>query len=183
MYLYSQYTGPAALDGLAQPRDTSDRGRSIDAITKALQLNPAGGYVKGSAARRALDLAIASVPVTAARELHDQLTAATGPLGRLFRLRLHRATRATLLAVLWAKHLEQQKVLNDANVALKEACERAKARHSERRVRLAEYERAVDKVCRLSGEDSDDCQKARFDLAQAQTRAADDFRKHQASCP
>ena len=168
---------------LAQPRDTSDTGRSIEAITKALQLNPNNGYVKGSAARRQLHIAFLSVPLTAALELHTQLSAGTGPLGRLFQYRLHRATRKTFLDMLWAKHLAQQKNANDSQAALKEACERTKADFAAMRVRLAEMEQSVAKVCSTSGEDSDLCQQARFSLLSTKTRVEDGFRKHQSMCP
>lgn len=173
----------AGIGELAQPRDTSDTGRSIEAITKALQINPADGYVKGSAARRKLDLAILSVPLPSARALHEQLSAGTGALGRLFRYRLHRDTRKTLLDVLWAKHLAQQKIANDAQAALKEACDRAKAEFAALRVRLADMERTVAGLCSAHGEDSDACQQARFALLSTRTRLEDGVRKQQSICP
>ena len=173
----------AGIGELAQPRDTSDTGRSIEAITKALQINPADGYIKGSAARRKLDAAILSVPMPSALALHGQLSAGTGALGRLFQHRLHRATRKTLLDVLWAKHLDQQKVANDAQVVLKETCERTKAEFAAVRVRLAESERTVEKICSATGEGSDACQKARFAVQSMRTHLEDGLRKHQSSCP
>jgi hypothetical protein len=97
---------PSKLHGIgefAQP--TSDAERSIEAITKALQINPVDGYITGSAARRKLHIAFLSVPLPSALALHDQLSAGTGALGRLFQHRLHRATRKWLLDMLWAKHL------------------------------------------------------------------------------
>jgi len=173
----------AGIGELAQPRDTSDTGRSIEAITKALQINPADGYIKGGAARRKLDVAVLSVPLTSALALHQQLSAGTGALGRLFQYRLHRATRKTLLDVLWAKHLAQQKAESDAQARLKETCERTKATFAAVRVQLAEAERTVEKLCSASGEDSDACQKARFTLLGTKTRLEDGLRKHQSSCP
>jgi hypothetical protein len=94
----------AGIGELAQPKD-SDTERSIEAITKALQISPADGYIKGSAARRKLHIAILSVPLPSALALHERLSAGTGALGRLFKYRLHRATRKWLLDMLWAKHL------------------------------------------------------------------------------
>lgn len=173
----------AGIGGLAQPRDTSDTGRSIEAIAKALQISPADGYVKGSAARRKLDVAILSVPLTAALELHGQLRAGTGSLGRLFTYRLHRATRKTLLDILWAKHLAQQKVFSDAQAVLKATCERTKAEFAALRVRLSEIERTVESVCAGSGEDSDACQRARFTLLSAKTRLEDGLRTQRSICP
>jgi hypothetical protein len=173
----------AGFAGLAQPRDTSDTGRSIEAITKALQINPTDGYIKGSAARRKLDIAFLSVPLTSAFELHQQLSAGTGPLGRLFQYRLHRATRKTLLDVLWNKHLAQQKVSNDAQARLKETCERTKADFAAFRAQLTEMEKDVAKVCSVTGEDSDACQKARFSLLSTKTRLEDGFRRRQSICP
>ena len=173
----------AGIGELAQPRDTSDTGRSIEAITKALQINPPDGYIKGSAARRKLDVAVLSVPLPSALELHGQLSAGTGALGRLFKYRLHRATRKTILDVLWAKHLAQQKVANDAQARLKETCERTKADFAAVRARLADAERTVEKLCSASGEDSDACQKARFTLLGTRTRLEDGLRKHQSICP
>jgi hypothetical protein len=168
---------------LAQPRDTSDTGRSIEAITKALQISPADGYVKGSAARRKLDAAFTSVPVVSALELHGQLSAGAGALGRLFQYRLHRATRKTLLDVLWAKHLAQQKAWTDAQAVLTDACERAKPAFAAMRAGIDDMERAVEKVCSLNGEDSDACQKGRFTVLGMRTRLADRMRTQQASCP
>jgi hypothetical protein len=173
----------SGVSGLAQPRDTSDTGRSIEAITKALQINPADGYVKGGAARRKLDVAFLSVPLPSALALHKQLSAAEGALGRMFRQRLHRATRKALLDVLWSKQLAHQKVLDDAQRALKEACDRAKAEFAAMRVRLAAIQRSVDEACSASGEDSDACQRARFALLTTRTRLEHGLRRQQSMCP
>ena len=45
----------------------SDTERSIEAITKALQINPRDGYIKGSAARRKLHIAFLTVPLPSAQ--------------------------------------------------------------------------------------------------------------------
>ena len=97
----------AGIGELAQPSDTE---RSIAAITKALQISPADGYIKGSLARAKLHVAFLSVPLPSAKSLHDQLSAGTGALGRLFQYRLHRATRKWLLGILWNKHLAHENV-------------------------------------------------------------------------
>ena len=92
---------------LAQP---SDAERSIDFITKVLQINPRDGYIKGSSARRKLHLAILTVPLPSAREIHDQLKAGTGAVGQLFQGRLHSATRKWVLDMLWRRHLIHSKL-------------------------------------------------------------------------
>ena len=96
----------AGLGGLGQPSDTE---RSIEAITKALEISPVDGYIKGSAARAKLHIAFLSVPLPSALALHQQLSAGTGALGRLFQYRLHPATMTWLLGILWAKHLAHSK--------------------------------------------------------------------------
>ncbi|MGH9219813.1 MAG: hypothetical protein ACRD1W_10960 [Vicinamibacterales bacterium] len=105
-------TGKPALAGagigaLAQPSDTE---KSIEFLTKVLELNPRDGYVKGSAARRKLHIAILTVPLPSAKALHDQLKAGSGALGKLFQGRLHTATRKWVLDMLWRKHLIHSKL-------------------------------------------------------------------------
>src|SRR5947207_648701 len=90
-------TQEVGLRGFGQPRDTSQRQESLDAVLRALQLNPVGGYVKGSSARKQLEEAFKSVPVTSALELFNQLRTGAGPLGRLFQYRLHDVTKHTML--------------------------------------------------------------------------------------
>jgi hypothetical protein len=179
----NQQTQLADLHGLAQPRDTSDHRRSLDAILKALQLNPAGGYVKGSSARTKLEEALKSVPVTSAFEIFNQLKNGVGSLGKMFQYRLHDATKLVMLNILWAKHLEQQKQLRDAQEVLKSVCEDEKKAIERQRAALKDFDEAVEKVCKLSGENSDACQKARFRLLEAKTRLADTVRANTARCP
>lgn len=100
---------PAGIGDLAQP-NASDTERSIDFITKVLQINPRDGYIKGSSARRALHLAILTVPLPSARAIHDQLKAGTGAVGQLFQGRLHSATRKWVLDMLWRRHLIYSKL-------------------------------------------------------------------------
>ena len=75
-------------------------GETAAAINDALKLNPRGGYVKGSAARRKLDQAITSVPGGSAASIKAQLEKGQDPIARLFRYRLHPVTQRTLLALL-----------------------------------------------------------------------------------
>lgn len=91
----------AGIGALAQP---SDLERSIELLTKVLQLNPAGGYVKGSKAGRALRTVILTVPWSSAGALHDQLKAGTGAVGQLFQRRLHPDTQKWVLDKLARKH-------------------------------------------------------------------------------
>ena len=183
MYFTTKESHPSSLRGLGEPRDTSDRGRSLEAIRKALDLNPAGGYVKGSRARKKLDDALKSVPITAALEIFNQLKNGQGPLGRLFQYRLHDDTKPIVLNILWLKHLEQQRVLKDAQDVLKRACEDQKKSIETARTAIKELESAVERVCKTSGEDSDACQKARFNFLESKTRLEDMSRAHASRCP
>lgn len=186
MYVIPESNGwnqPSGLRGLAQPRDTSDRQKSLDAILKALKLNPVGGYVKGSPARKQLEKAIESVPLTSAFELHTQLKNGTGVLGKLFQYRLHSLTRAAMLGILWTKHLEQQKQLREAQEILKKLCDEKKQMLEKMRVVLVDYARSVENICKLHGEDSDQCQKARFELLEANVKHDDDIRATKLRCP
>lgn len=186
MYLIAKtndQTHLSGLRGLAQPRDTSARQRSLDAILSALQLNPVGGYVKGSSARKQLEESFESVPVTSALEVHNQLKNGEGSLGRLFQYRLHDATKVVMLNILWLKHLEQQKQLKDAQEVLQKVCEDQKKMIERQRIALRDFENAVERVCKLSGEDSDACQKARFELLEYKTRFEDKIRTHAVRCP
>jgi hypothetical protein len=179
----NQRTQLEGLRGLAQPRDTSDRQRSLNAILKALQINPVRGYVIGSSARGKLDAALRSVPVTSALEFFNQLNNGVGSLGKMFQYRLHDATKIVMLNFLWAKHLEQQKQLRDAQEVLKNICEDQKKAIESQRAALRDADEAVERVCKLRGEDSDACQKARFQLFEVKTKFDDSIRSHSARCP
>jgi hypothetical protein len=176
-------TQEVGLRGFAQPRDTSQRQKSLDAILRALQLNPVGGYVKGSSARKQLEEAIESVPGTFALELFNQLQRGEGLLGRLFQYRLHDVTKGTMLNFLWQKHLEQQRQLQEAQQALKQACEEEKKMIEQQDARLKAFESAVERVCKLNGEDSDACQKSRFELLEAKMKLDETVRRHGLRCP
>jgi len=84
-------------------------GETAAAINDALKLNPKGGYVRGSAARRQLDQAITSVPGDSAASIKTQLEKGQDPIGRLFRHRLHPVTQKVLLTILANKALEFQR--------------------------------------------------------------------------
>jgi|SRR5688572_3952535 len=98
-------TCPSKLAGFGELGQPSDEERSKEFLKKVLEINPAGGYVKGSVARNKLHVAIISVPIASAKALHDQLKAGSGDLGRLFQRRLHTVTRKWVLSMLWNKHL------------------------------------------------------------------------------
>jgi len=175
----TQLTG---LRELGEPRDTSDHGKSLEAIKKALDLNPVGGYVKGSSARRKLVDALRSVPLTSALEVFNQLKNGVGPLGKLFQYRLHDFTKRTMLDFLWSRHLEQQRVAKDAEERFKKVCEEKKRDLEKLRITLKDFEKSVEDLCKLSGEDSDTCLKARFDLLTTKTRLEDAIRDINARC-
>ena len=103
-------TCPSKIAGIGELAQPSDTEKSIEFLTKVLELNPRDGYVKGSSARRKLHIAILTVPLPSAKALHDQLKAGTGALGKLFQGRLHTATRKWVLDMLWRKHLIHSKL-------------------------------------------------------------------------
>src|SRR5262249_2193883 len=156
---------------------TSQRQRSLDAILRALRLNPVGGYVKGSLARRQLEDAFESVPPTYALELFNQLKKGEGPLGRLFQYRLHDVTKGAMLNILWRKHLEQQQQLQEAQQILKQVCEEEKKAIEKHRAALKDVDSAVERVCKLHGEDSDQCQKFRFELLEGKIKLEERIRR------
>jgi hypothetical protein len=171
------------LRGFAQPRDTSQRQQSLDAVLRALQLNPVGGYVKGSSARKQLEEAFESVPGTSALELFNHLRRGEGLLGRLFHYRLHDVTKGTMLNILWQKHLEQQRQLQEAQQALKQICEEEKKVIEQQAAGLKAFESAVERVCKVNGEGSDACQKSRFEFLEAKMKLDDTVRHHGLRCP
>jgi hypothetical protein len=105
MYFYEDSgnrVGNFQLSGFAEPQPEPFQ-QSVQAIQKALDRNPVGGYVKGSAARAELDAAFASVPPCDAIKLYRELRFGTTPLARLFKYRLHPKTFREMLGVLKAK--------------------------------------------------------------------------------
>jgi hypothetical protein len=97
-------TCPSKLAGFGELAQPSDLDRSKELLMKVLELNPAGGYVKGSAAGNRLRIAILTVPFGSAKTLHDQLKAGTGALGQLFQRRLHPETQKWVLGRLMRSH-------------------------------------------------------------------------------
>lgn len=178
----SQNRRQLGLQGLAQFRDTSERQSSLNAILKALRLNPVGGYVKGSSARRQLEAAFESVPQTLACELFEQLRTSGSSLGRLFRYRLDHVTREKMLKILDRKCNEQKKQLLEAQQKLKQLCEEQQKNIERTRTVLKEFDGAVEKICKLHGEDSDPCQKARFELLGAKVKLDDTIRLQRLRC-
>lgn len=89
------------LAGLGEP--TTPLQNSLEKIKKALDLNPAGGYVRGTPARSALDAAFASVPVCLAAKVFIELRFGNSPLARLFKYRLHPRTFREMLDMLKTK--------------------------------------------------------------------------------
>jgi hypothetical protein len=90
------------LGGFAEPNPTPFQ-KSVAAIKAALDLNPAGGYVRASSARAALDTAFLSVPPCDAAKLFRELRFGNTPLARLFKYRLHPKTFREMLDILNGK--------------------------------------------------------------------------------
>ena len=183
-------TQQAGLRGFAQIGDTSQRQRSLDAILRALQLNPVGGYVKGSLARKQLEEAFESVPPTSALEVFNQLGKGEGPLGRLFRYRLHDATQKAMLKILEIKINEQKRQQLEAEQKLKvvmeeqqKFLEKAQKELAKQCARLKDTKKGAEEVCKSQGEDSDLCQQVRFALLELQTAVDDLIRLVGGRCP
>lgn len=159
----------ATVAGLGDP--TQQVQDALKAIGAVLALNPMGGYVKGSSARSQLDARFQSVDDCIALEVAEQLQNGQTGVPRLFRLRLHRVTRAAMILILATKaqacQEREKKRLQQRQRALdairKELCQNASA-----------TELAVDEVCRKTDESSDVCRTLRSDLKRAkeQIRAA-----------
>lgn len=94
---------PFGLAGFAEP--TTPLQQHLARIKAALDLNPKGGYVRGSAARAALDSAIGDVPICLAPKVFVELRFGNSAVARLFKLRLHPKTFGELLEMLKTKVL------------------------------------------------------------------------------
>jgi hypothetical protein len=94
--------GGGPLSGLGDSEDEQIR-KAANALKEALDLNPRGGYVKGSAARAALERAIDLLPDSGAGRLGMHLLQGSGPIAELFRHRLHPATQEAMMAILLKK--------------------------------------------------------------------------------
>jgi hypothetical protein len=158
--------GNASLGGFAEPSDQQLLQNSRAAIEAALKRNPVGGYVKGSAARQALDDAFDSVPHCLAEQLHDELKLGQSILAKLFNYRLAPPTSATMLDLL--KRKAQACVSQQIAERRQRELEELRKMQCEM---LARFDQAVEELCRTNGEDSDRCQKARFDALDSREQA------------
>jgi hypothetical protein len=153
--------------GNNQPRQTNSLGfseppsdfqKSLDSIIDALMLNPRGGYVAGSAARKKLQDAFESVPIAASLILGLRLLSGDGSIAKLFHYRLAGATRVAMLRILLRKAGEfiHQKVID--------AQERAK---TIRKICAIEkqMEALTQRVCAAIGDDSAECRNARSEVS------------------
>jgi len=139
--------------GFSDPLPT-DPQKSLDAIVNALLLNPAGGYVVGSAARKKLQDAFDSVPAAVALPFGLQLAIGQGSLAKLFRYRLARPTRVAMLRILLSKATE---FIKQELVDIQ--------KREELRQKLCALERALEaqiqELCVVMGDDSVECRNAR----------------------
>src|SRR5215212_8113656 len=153
------------LRGFSEPSLSADHDRSVDAIRRALQLNPFGGYVKGSPARRALEEAFESVPSCSALKLGQQLMKSEGALEKSFRHRLHADTQKAMIQVLIRKAKECQEQ-EKAELRRMEEEERRRVGEFARTrqlicASLAKSDQLVEVLCKKSGESSDQCRTFR----------------------
>lgn len=94
-------SGFYGLAGFGEP--TTPFQQSLARIKAALDLNPKGGYVRGTPARAALDAAFAAVPVCLAARVLIELRFGTSSVARLFKYRLHPKTFGEMLEMLKTK--------------------------------------------------------------------------------
>jgi len=168
----------AGLRGFSQVPAPNEMQKSLDAILKALELNPAGGYVKGTAARRQLEQAFASVPECSALQLGLRLTGTDGPLEKLFRYRLAAPTRIEMLQILVNKAQAcQQKKKDELRRRQIQADKDAEEVRRLTQVLCAtskEIDAAAQEICRRAGEGSATCLTVRAQAlaGREQNRAA-----------
>lgn len=161
MYLkLNDRTQQAGLRGFAQASQ-DEYLKSLDAILKALQINPVQGYVIGSSARKRLEEAFESVPRSSALKLANQLLNKEGPLGRLFRYRLHTTTQQAMLFILARKAKESLQQEKEELRVQEEAVRQRKALHQQLCEMMRKEKLAVDELCKIVGEDSDQCKQHR----------------------
>ena len=91
--------GQFGFAGLAEPNPTPLQ-QQLAKIKAALDINPKGGYVRGTPARATLDAAFGGVPICLAAEVLLELRFGNSPLARLFKYRLHRKTFGEMLDIL-----------------------------------------------------------------------------------
>lgn len=90
--------GQFGFAGLAEPNTPLQQ--HLAKIKQALDINPKGGYVRGTPARAALDAAFGGVPICLAAEVLIELRFSNSPLAKLFKYRLHRKTFGEMLDIL-----------------------------------------------------------------------------------
>src|SRR5712691_1476328 len=115
MYLYDSAAdrGDMRLADVPAPSEQELYRKSKAAILAALNLNPAGGYVKGSAAGRALEDIVASVPNCSAPDLVKELLARQTPFANLFHYRMAPETYLRMLEILKNKMTACQIQMSD----------------------------------------------------------------------
>lgn len=164
----------SGLQGLSAPQPDAELQKSLAAIKKSLDLSPPEGYAKGSLARRRLEEAFESVPRSSAPGLFTQLKQGEGSLGKLFRYRLATPTREAMLDILKRKmneFLRQQ--IEERRRLEAELQARLKELRDKVCPMLKEMDSKVEEICKLMGEDSDACQKARFEALGARVGLQD----------
>jgi len=169
----------AGLRGFSLGQFADEDQTSRDAILKALQLNPVGGYVRGSAARKQLDDAINSVPVCSALQLAQQLLNGQGSLERLFRYRLDPATQQTLLKILAEKAKVCQQQQKDILRRKEEDARTMQEMLQQMCVTLRKEEPLIQELCRRTGEDSEQCRKFRAGVLESREQ----LRRQRFPCP
>ncbi|MEO8134765.1 MAG: hypothetical protein ABI831_12395 [Betaproteobacteria bacterium] len=170
---------PASFAGLAADPDEKKFRDSFAAIKAALELNPKGGYVKGSTARKKLEDAFESVPQCLALRLAQYLMDSDGPTASLFRYRLHDETQKTMLLILLARKAKECLEMQRAELRRREEEQRRRQEEEKRRresvicAKLKETDSVVDELCRQEGDTSDVCreQRSRARKNREETRA------------
>lgn len=89
------------LAGFGEP--TTPLQQNLARIKAALDINPKGGYVRGTTARAALNAAFGDVPICLAAQIYIELRFGNTPLAKLFKFRLHTKTRGEMLDLLKQK--------------------------------------------------------------------------------
>ncbi len=161
--------------GLAGPNDPPPHlNDALKGIGKVLALNPKDGYVKGSAARSQLEASFNRVDDCIAVDLGRHLMSGQSSVARLFRQRLHSATRATMVMILVRKEQACQERRKVEIRRLEERQRRVDALRRKVCQILEESENLNAQLCQKAGESSDVCRAARSNLekSRAELRAS-----------
>lgn len=78
--------------------------------------------------------------------------------------------------------MEQQQRLQRLEEIGKQVCEEEQKRIEEQRAALKDFDSAVEKACKLRGEESDECQELRFKLRELKVKLDDRMRHHRFRC-